>query len=121
MGAALRFVISPLAWTALGTTMVVFVVAETHHAAKRHFPKRYYFEPLRATNSKLLFWIDNVLDDLRDFVQAVTEHPQQTLLAVRDKIDAATELVDLNQPLLLTASLQQGFLFGGVIGVLGGL
>ena len=118
MGAALGFVISPvlwsLGWKAFGGFAVVYLLAEGHNVAKR--TNSNYFTFLKATENPVIFFIDGILEDVRDFVEAVKIDPKGTLFAMRDRIDARIDL-DLECP----PELQRGLLFGAFAGVLTGV
>lgn len=117
MGAAVGFVASPivwsLGWASLGCTMVAFVVAETHHTAKKHFSR--YFDFLVSTNNQVIFVVDGFLEDLRDLVTNIVEQPKATLFAIRNELDERIDL-DFEVPL----DLQRGLMFGAVVGVVAG-
>ena len=71
---------------------------------------------LKATKNPLIFLIDDVLEDVREFVENVTVDPKETLFALREKIDSRIDL-DIGCP----PDLQRGFVAGALVGVVGGL
>ena len=116
IGAALGFVISPviwsIGWAAFGGAAVVYVVAECHNYAKRQYDP--YFHVLKATKNPLIFFIDDILEDFREFVEKARIDPKATLFTLRENVDSR---IDFDFP----PHLQRGLLFGGFVGVLAGV
>lgn len=94
--------------------MVALVVAESHHSAKKHFPR--YFDFLKGTNNQVIFVIDGLLEDLRELVDSIIEQPKATLFAIREELD---ERVDLGFE--FPPEIQRGLLFGATVGVVAGI
>eukprot|EP00977_Amphora_coffeiformis_P012804 scaffold3234_cov166-Amphora_coffeaeformis.AAC.19 len=117
IGAALGFVVSPalwsIGWAAFGWSAVAYAVAEAHNFAKRTYND--YFTVLKATNNPVIYFIDDVLEDIREFVESLMVNPKEALFAARESIDQRFDL-DLEYP----PFLQQGLLFGAFVGVIAG-
>ena len=116
LGAAAGFVLSPLVWsigwTVLGWSASLYLVAETHHLLKMYTEG--YYSTLKQWDSQVLFLVDDILEDLRKFVEKAIESPKETLLAMRDDID---DRIDFDFP----PHVQKGILFGSLAGVISGV
>ena len=117
IGAALGFVISPalwsIGWAAFGWSAIVYSVAEAHNFAKRTYND--YFTVLKATKNPIIYFIDDVLEDVREFIEGLTIDPKATLFAARESLDGRIDL-DVDCP----PFIQQGLLFGAFVGVIAG-
>ena len=115
IGAALGFVVSPivwsLGWTLLGWTAGVYVLGEVHHLCKANYPK--YYSTLKDWQNPVIYTIDDWLEDLRIFVEASLRRPQEQIQAIR---------IDLNQrfDFEFPQFVQNGLLFGAIVGVVTG-
>ncbi|KAL7581719.1 hypothetical protein ACA910_022259 [Epithemia clementina (nom. ined.)] len=116
LGAAVGFVLSPVAWTlswtVLGWSASVYIIAEVHHLLKTNVDN--YYHTLKKWDNPIIFAVDDILEDLRKFVAHAIAAPKETLLAMRDDID---DRIDFDFP----PHVQKGLLFGAIVGIVTGV
>jgi hypothetical protein len=118
LGTAFGFVVSPLLWSlglsAAGWSIAVYAASECHNCAKRQWDG--YYTTLQKTENPLLFFIDDLLEDVREWVQSAVSDPTSTFLSMR--LDLAEEQRDSFD--FGNVALQRGLVFGAVAGLLAG-
>jgi hypothetical protein len=117
LGTAFGFVVSPLLWSlgwaAAGWSVAAYAAAESHNWAKRQWDG--YYTTLQKTDNPLLFFVDDLLEDMREWVQSVVNDPTATILAMRLDLVERRDNFDFGN-----VALQRGLVFGAVAGLLAG-